>query len=105
MLEYIQDPGHGWLKVSPADLDDVNLSYVDFTAYSYTNGHYLYLEEDCDMTKFMNVYKVKHERFPDLIEIHMDPCFVRDLPANPVDEESFREFGLGLLGLKRQLKK
>lgn len=83
-LTYHQDPGHGWLEVSQADITDVGLSYVDFSSCSYTNGQKLFLEEDCDMSLFLRAYKAKHGKEPELREAYSDPCFIRDLPCNPV---------------------
>ena len=83
-LTYHTDPGHGWLEVSQADLTDVGLSYTDFSAYSYTDRRKLYLEEDCDASKFVEAYIAKHGAKPQYTEKFADPCFVRDLPRNPV---------------------
>jgi len=85
---YHQDPGHGWLEVSPAALSDLGLSVFDFSSYSYVGpagGEYpnplrYYLEEDCDMSKFMNVFWEKHGKYPNLHAVYSDPCFIRDLP-------------------------
>ena len=83
-LTYHLDPGHGWLEVSQADLNDAGLSYTDFSACSYTDGAHLFLEEDCDMATFMRAYKAKHGQDPELREAYADPCFVRALAHNPV---------------------
>ena len=83
---YHQDPGHGWLEVSQADMDDVGLSYINFSSCSYvsTDGELLFLEEDCDMPKFLAAYKVKYSGAPQIVEAYSDPCFIRDLSSNPV---------------------
>ncbi len=83
-LTYHTDPGHGWLEVTQADLTDVGLSYIDFSSCSYTDGKRLYLEEDCDMSKFMSAYKAKYKDYPAVSDQYSDPCFIRDLPHNPV---------------------
>lgn len=48
-LNYYQDPGHGWVKISLEKLKtlgiDKNISY-----FSYTRKNYAYLEEDCDLS-------------------------------------------------------
>lgn len=47
MIDYIQDPGHGWFKVSVKQL--VQLGIADrISNYSYRRGTWAYLEEDCD---------------------------------------------------------
>lgn len=93
-LTYHTDPGHGWLEVSPFALADVGLTVADFSGYSYvgpaggehSNPTRYYLEEDCDMAKFMEAFKTKHGEYPDLNETYADPCFVRDLPNIPRKE-------------------
>ena len=48
---WIEDPAHAWLKV-PKDLFEA----YDITAstYSYQDDSYVYLEEDCDATLFID---------------------------------------------------
>jgi len=50
---YIQDPGHGWIEVSYAELVALGIadrisrySYASFS--NYENNPFIYLEEDCD---------------------------------------------------------
>src|SRR5512145_2977120 len=50
---YLQDPGHGWLIVSCADLAAAGMSPADFSSCSYARGDTLALEEDCDMPRFL----------------------------------------------------
>ena len=49
---YFTDPGHGWLRVKRAELEDLGIA-GDITPYSYTKGQWVYLEEDLDMATFM----------------------------------------------------
>lgn len=50
------DAGHGWLAVKTREL--VELGIADkITAYSYTKGQSSYLEEDCDMTLYVNTQR------------------------------------------------
>lgn len=46
--DYIQDPGHGWLKVPLGDLPDGFRP----TQYSLRDTRFAYLEEDCDFGAF-----------------------------------------------------
>jgi hypothetical protein len=46
--EFISDPGHGWLKVPLTDLNGFKPSQ-----YSFKDGEYAYLEEDCDAHAFL----------------------------------------------------
>ena len=49
---YFTDPGHGWLRVKRAELNVLGIANK-ISPYSYMRGDYVYLEEDCDMAKFM----------------------------------------------------
>ncbi len=50
------DPGHGWLKVSRAQLKRAGLSEKAFSEYSYKRGESFYLEEDCDAAVFITAW-------------------------------------------------
>ncbi len=51
-FDAIIDPGHGWLKVPKKLL--VELGIADkITPYSYMRGDFAYLEEDQDLSTFM----------------------------------------------------
>ena len=80
---YHQDPAHGWLQVSHRDLFRLGLSYANFSSCSYVNLENMFLEEDCDMLKFLTAYKKKYGKEAELKEAFSDPCFVRELSHNP----------------------
>jgi len=52
---YYTDPGHGWLQVRTVELIELGI-VNDITPYSYlsNDGLYAYLEEDLDMSTFVN---------------------------------------------------
>jgi hypothetical protein len=50
------DPGHGWLKVPISELDRLGIT-SQITGYSYRLGDFAYLEEDCDLSLFMDTKK------------------------------------------------
>ncbi len=50
-LDFIQDAGHGWLKVPRNLLHELNIEHK-ITHYSYQRAAYVYLEEDCDYSTF-----------------------------------------------------
>ena len=55
-MDYIQDPGHGWFKVSIKQL--VKLGIADrISNFSYRRGTWAYLEEDCDATILFNALR------------------------------------------------
>jgi hypothetical protein len=60
---FYADPGHAWLKVPLAELDELEIA-GDITQFSYVRGSYVYLEEDCDVTTFVQAYERKHGRRP-----------------------------------------
>jgi len=54
-FDYIQDPGHGWIKVPVALLLELSIA-GDISSFSYYRDGFAYLEEDCDAARFMNAY-------------------------------------------------
>jgi hypothetical protein len=62
------DPGHGWLAVPERDLADVGLSAYSFSRYSFRKSDWFYLEEDCDMAKFMEAFRARFGELPKLRE-------------------------------------
>jgi len=68
-MEFVSDPGHGWLIVSRKQLDLVGLQPSDFSSYSYQNSevnptHFalevvpsltaMRIDEDCDAGLFLS---------------------------------------------------
>ena len=49
-FQFYSDPGHGWLRVDLASAKAVGLEPSSFSTFSYQQGHWLYLEEDCDLS-------------------------------------------------------
>lgn len=55
-IQFYADPGHGWAKVKKSEL--VKLGIADkITTYSYQRGEYAYLEEDGDLTTYVNALR------------------------------------------------
>lgn len=69
--------GHSWLKVPLVEIEGML-----FSDYSYADSKFAYLEEDCDVPKFM---KAKSLSLEDLkAEYHTNgTCFVRNLGGLP----------------------
>ena len=81
-FKFHYDAGHGWLKVHALDLLDIDMEVRDFSAFSYRDGDWLYLEEDCDAGKFLSTYERKFEGFK-IVEVddgYDSP--IRNLPRN-----------------------
>jgi hypothetical protein len=53
---FIEDPGHGWLKVPMMDLM-VSGVMGKITSYSYYTRDHAYLEEDCDAGTFIDALR------------------------------------------------
>ena len=71
VYDFYSDAGHGWLRVPKKEL--VELKIADkISEYSYINGASIYLEEDSDLTIFMEAYKKKNGTLPELREHNTD---------------------------------
>lgn len=53
-FELLTNPSHGWIKVSNSLLRHFNFKV---TSYSPVRKTFTYLDEDCDMTRFLAVLK------------------------------------------------
>jgi len=49
---FFTDGSHGWLKVSKKRLDKLNI-LDKITSCSFMRGDYVYLEEDCDLSTYI----------------------------------------------------
>ena len=47
-VTFYSDAGHGWAKVRKSVLQNLNIA-DKVSSYSYVNGDYVFLEEDCDL--------------------------------------------------------
>ena len=57
-FQFISDPAHGWLIVSPQWIGAVGLNLAQFSHHSYVHPDgTLALEEDCDAPIFLDAYK------------------------------------------------
>lgn len=78
---YHQDPGHGWIEVSIAELQMVGLRPNGFSSCSYRKGDRFFLEEDCDAGVFVEAYKRVFGEAPAFKEVHTDhQHWIRNLP-------------------------
>jgi len=79
---YIVDSGHGWLKVPHSELRTLGIA-DKISLYSYSNGSYAYLEEDCDAGVFIDAKGGMNE-VPFRTDYHDGPCYVREYNSYPV---------------------
>ena len=70
---FISDPGHGWLEVPLTELQRICPVKSQF---SYKNGVFAYLEEDCDMPKFLRIKDFISEPY-ELIEVYQENTPIR----------------------------
>lgn len=50
------DPQHAWAKVSKKELNTLGIAN-DISSCSYEKGDFAYLEEDCDLSKYIDALK------------------------------------------------
>lgn len=65
------DPGHAWARVPRGLLSTLGIEQR-VTPYSYQRGQYAYLEEDCDLSLFIQAYRQHTGRDPAFRESHTD---------------------------------
>jgi lipocalin len=57
-LTFHADPAHGWLEVTRADIEALNIAHK-ISRYSYQKDDRIFLEEDCDATHYLQAAKGK----------------------------------------------
>ena len=50
---YIQDPGHGWVRVPKTELAKAGCE-ADISRHSFQKGNNIFLEQDCDLQVFVD---------------------------------------------------
>ena len=70
-LIFIIDPGHGWLRVPLADIAALGIE-GDISPYSFIDGRFAYLEEDCDYTVFIDACAAQDIPRPDMQNQYVD---------------------------------
>ena len=82
-LTFIDNANHGYLKVSKYELKGWNIKPSEFSQFSYYNKENacLYIEEDCDLTKFIKLiekkgYTIRNNKgYLDVNTIHESPYY------------------------------
>jgi hypothetical protein len=61
ILTFLDNESHGYIKISKYDLQGLEIDKNQFSNFSYYNNENacVYLEEDCDATKLLNLLKNK----------------------------------------------
>jgi hypothetical protein len=78
-LTFHTDPGHGWLEVTRAQLDALNIT-AQITPYSYQHRDRVYLEEDIDAGLYLQTAKAAGYRLT-IRDQYADPSPIRNLPS------------------------
>ncbi len=82
-LTFINDPGHGWLKVPLADIAALGIE-TQITPYSYIEGAFAYLEEDCDAPRYLAALTAQSLPQPEITDQYVER-FSRDKDRFPHD--------------------
>jgi len=83
---YEQDPGHGWLAVPASELSRLEIA-GSITPFSYRNGSWVYLEEDCDMAMFLDAKKAAGESV-EIVSRHVEATPIRGYAPYSAPEAS-----------------
>jgi hypothetical protein len=70
-LTFIIDPGHGWLRVPLADIAALGIE-GDISEYSFIDGRFAYLEEDCDYGRFVDACNAQGIPLPEIEEQYVE---------------------------------
>ncbi len=82
-LTFINDPGHGWLKVPLTDIAALGIE-AQITPYSFIEGQYAYLEEDLDAPGYLEALTTQGLPQPELTDQYVER-FSRDKDRFPHD--------------------
>lgn len=80
-LEWITDPGHGWLAVS-GNPEIVEIARRSSTGYDYTGAGIIYLEEDCSVGVFARAMRGQLDELirNAMVQHTNEESYVRELP-------------------------
>jgi hypothetical protein len=70
-LTFVTDPGHGWLEVPLADIAALGIE-GQISPYSYINGRFAYLEEDCDYAVYMDALAARGLPRPEIRQRYVE---------------------------------
>jgi hypothetical protein len=99
----VDTPAHSWLRVPLSELDALGIR-DNITEYSYEDDLYAYLEEDCDLTTFIEAKERKHGPEYD-IERDTYTVFLDEFPYDELVhvyiESELKKEGINLLQINR----
>lgn len=79
-LNVYEDPAHSWLEVPMALLEELNIT-ADITPFSYRHNDQAYLEEDLDMTTFLNAINQSEQYTLEFFSHYHDSSPVRQFAS------------------------
>ncbi len=82
-LTFINDPGHGWLRVPLTDIAALGIE-AHITPYSYIEGNFAYLEEDLDAPRYLEALTAQGLPQPEITDQYVS-WFSRDKDPFPHD--------------------
>ena len=68
---FIADSGHGWLEVPRSLLQTLGIE-AQISGCSYQFSGLTYLEEDCDMPRFIQAFKAVYDTDPKIVDIEVN---------------------------------
>ena len=77
-LTFINDPGHGWLRVPLIDIAALGIE-DEVSPCSFIDGRFAYLEEDCDYSVFVAACHAQNIPLPKIEERYVE-WFNRNRP-------------------------
>lgn len=78
-LDYVQDPGHGWIAADMQRLRALGIA-DKITPYSYRDGDLVWLEEDCDAAAYIGALREAGIHYR-IVETHTrGDAWIRKLP-------------------------
>jgi len=77
---FYDDPGHGWLAVERKELKRLGI-LEKISRFSYQQGEWVYLEEDCDATAFVVAKKANNEEYKITTRTCDRESPIRNLPS------------------------
>lgn len=78
---FFHDPGHGWLRVTRSELVELGvMDKISSCSYQTVDGKFVFLEEDCDLSVYVDAKGYTHHSQWCSREVHDDDGLVRQLP-------------------------
>jgi hypothetical protein len=104
-VTYFQDSGHGWIAVKRSLLKEIG-ALEHISSCSYQKGDTVYLEEDCDASKFFKLYfaskgmdyisSLQLDDYFDMKSIHSERSAIRNYARFTINKVSAKDLKDGM---------